>query len=364
MLGTGGRRGRCRRSGVGCSPTGAAAWRSRSPASCSGVALFTGCLLTTLTASRGFEEFAAGDQRRGRRDRHRARRRAPHRSPPRSAASSTSRWSDRLAELPGVSGGRPAPRRAHGVRGTRAAPPSSAINFRVAAALVGHGPRARRRALPAGARGGSAVPAPTPTRSRCRGDVARDLGATIGDAGARERARRPAVPFTTVGMLEPSGLGGLDRIGFTTLPTVQRLVRATGRGHPGGDRARRRRGHGRLGRRARGGRPRRRRAHRAPPTRCASSASSSTRSNGALTVLGGGLLLTAGFLIYLTLSMSVAERTRLYGTLRSLGRHPPAGASGRVRARRSPSVPSARSLGLVLGLGVAARAPGGHRAGS
>ncbi len=75
--------------------------------------------------------------------------------------------------------------------------------------------------------------------------------------------------------------------------------------------------------------------------------------SSALGVLGAGLLLTAAFLIYLTLSMSVAERTRLYGTMRALG------ATRRqvrrvVYAEALAIGAAGTGLGLVLGVAVAA----------
>jgi putative ABC transport system permease protein len=71
-----------------------------------------------------------------------------------------------------------------------------------------------------------------------------------------------------------------------------------------------------------------------------------------LLVVGAGILFTAGFLIYLTLSLSVAERTRLYGTVHALGATP--------RQVRRVVVAEALAVGLLgsvigsgLGVGIA-----------
>ena len=74
--------------------------------------------------------------------------------------------------------------------------------------------------------------------------------------------------------------------------------------------------------------------------------------NGALVVSAAGILFCGGFLIYLTLAMSVAERTRLYGILQSLG-------ATRRQVHRLVVVEAlvlgsaATAVGIVLGVVVA-----------
>src|SRR5205085_9341934 len=64
-------------------------------------------------------------------------------------------------------------------------------------------------------------------------------------------------------------------------------------------------------------------------------------------------LFVGGFLIYLTLSTAVLERTALYGLLRALGAHP--SQVRRAVLTESLVLGSASALvGLVLGFGVAA----------
>ena len=311
-----------------------------------GVALFTGCLLTTITANRGFERFADGT--RGEADVIAT---APGGALRSIAAPLGGELHEEvvapLAMLPGVREADPllvVPTSFGGPDGIT----EQRINFRVAAALVGmdlDGTALYPLALEEGrfpAAGAEEIALP-------RG-VADGLGATVGTPVVVS-APDGRHALTLVGLIDATGLGGLDRIGFTTLPTVQRLVGRDGAVtqvaialEDGVDAAAWIDEH----------------EDTAPAGIDLTSATDALRFyrlqltalSGALTVLGAGLLLTAGFLIYLTLSMSVAERTRLYGTLRALG-------ASRAQVRRVVYGEAlalgaiGTTLGLVLGVGVA-----------
>ncbi|MFL6206883.1 MAG: FtsX-like permease family protein, partial [Acidimicrobiales bacterium] len=160
------------------------------------------------------------------------------------------------------------------------------------------------------------------------------------------------VPLDLVGILDPSGIGSLDAMGFTSLATARRLsgqpsavTQVALALEPGVDR-----------------KAWIEQASASVPEGVELTDSGEALAtfrtqigalSGALTVLGAGLLLIAAFLIYLTLSMSVAERTRLYGTMRALG------ATRRqvrcaVYAEALTIGGVGTALGLVLGIAVAA----------
>jgi putative ABC transport system permease protein len=224
------------------------------------------------------------------------------------------------------------------------------VNFPVAAALVGVDLRPDETLYPV-----------VLARGRLAGDdvdevvVPERLAASLGvDVGDRVdlSTEDGQVPMAVVGILEPAGIGNLDDVGFTSLATSRRLS-----AQPGAvtqvalaldegidtdqwlEESR----------------------HLAPRGAVLTDAGEALRLfreqigalSGAMTVLGGGLLLIAAFLIYLTLSMSVAERTRLYGTMRALG-------ATRAQVRRVVYAEAltiggvGTALGLLLGIAVAA----------
>ena len=82
-----------------------------------------------------------------------------------------------------------------------------------------------------------------------------------------------------------------------------------------------------------------------------------TAVNGALTLGSAIALFVGGFLIFLTFSLAVAERTRTYGTMRALGALPKQVRQRRGHARRRCSGSVSAIGGLVLGYGLACARP-------
>jgi putative ABC transport system permease protein len=313
-----------------------------------GVALFTGCLLTTTTATRGFEEFAR--ETTGEAD-------VVATAPGGAMQTITTPRGgelggsvvDRLAALPGVDrvgallG---VPTVFEGPEGRT----EQRVNFSVAAALIGLDLRPGATLYPVALADGR-LPADGADELVLSEKVARSLGVGVGDAVQMSTAKGE-VTLAAVGLLEPVGIGNLDDVAFSSLGTARRL-----HGQPeaitqvamalddGTDTTAWLAEHG----------------TRAPEGTVLTDAGEALRMfrdqlgalSGAMTVLGGGLLLIAAFLIYLTLSMSVAERTRLYGTMRALG-------ATRAQVRRVVYAEAlvigglGTGLGLLLGIAVAA----------
>ena len=313
-----------------------------------GVALFTGCLLTTTTASRGFEAFAR--ETTGEAD---VLATAPGGA---SQTITTPRGGElgdtvveQLEQLPGVE-------RARGLLGVPTVfegpggRTEQRVNFSVAAALIGVDLRPEETLYPVSLAAGR-LPAEGADELVVSEKVARTLGAELGDPVQTSTAGGPVV-LMTVGILQPVGIGNLDNVAFTSLSTARRV-----HGQPDA------------------------------VTQVAMSLEDGTATDewldehrdlapdgvvltdsgealrlfreqlgalsSAMTVLGGGLLLIGAFLIYLTLSMSVAERTRLYGTLRSLGATRP--QVRRVVYAEALTIGGVgTALGLLLGIAVAA----------
>jgi putative ABC transport system permease protein len=313
-----------------------------------GVALFTGCLLTTTTASQGFEAFAR--ETTGDADVIAT---APGGAMRTITSPRGGELEDdvvaRLAELPGVD-------RASGLLGVPTVfegpdgRTEQRVNFPVAAALVGVELRPDETLYPVVLASGrladdGADEVVVPHR------LARSLGADVGEPVSISTEAGP-LAMTVVGILEPAGIGNLDDVGFTSLATARRVsaqptavTQVAIALDDGVDTEAWLEDSRAL----------------APEGAALTDAGEALRVfreqigalSGAMTVLGGGLLLIAAFLIYLTLSMSVAERTRLYGTMRALG-------ATRAQVRRVVYAEAlaiggvGTALGLVLGIAVAA----------
>ncbi|MFL6203946.1 MAG: ABC transporter permease, partial [Acidimicrobiales bacterium] len=184
-----------------------------------GVALFTGCLLTTTTATKGFEAFAretSGDAD--------VLAKAPGGAmrtitTPRGGELDQAVVDD-LGALPGVeriSTLLGVPTVFEGPEGRT----EQRINFTVAAALVGAELDPRTSLYPVAIAAGRlvtddvdeiALPAP----------LAHELGVAVGDPVVTSTSDGQ-VPLELVGILEPSGIGHLDAMGFTSLATARRL---------------------------------------------------------------------------------------------------------------------------------------------
>ncbi len=280
-----------------------------------GVALFTGALITTDSTSRGIDTFLADTS--GDAD--------VVASAPGGTISSLVRPRggglpagalEAVAALPGVDAAEPAfahPTVIEGPSGRT----EQRINFSSAAALIGVDPGAES-SFPVEVSTGR-LPTPGADEVALPARLMDDLGASV--EGAVNIAT-PDGPYRmhVVGELERRGLGRLDLVGITSLETARRVANDPGgvsqiaiRLRPGVDTA----------------------------TWLADTADgiagvSMVASEDALgpvrgqvqaltaslLVVGAGILFTAGFLIYLTLSLSVAERTRLYGTVHALGATP------------------------------------------
>jgi putative ABC transport system permease protein len=314
-----------------------------------GVALFTGCLLTTTTATQGFEAFAretAGDAD--------VVATAPGGAMQTNTTPRGGEQGERvvaaLAALPGVDRVGPllgVPTVFEGADGRRT---EQRVNFSVAAALIGLELRPEETLYPVVLADGR-LPADGADELVLSEKVAASLGVAVG-APVQMSTAQGEVPLAVVGILDAVGIGNLDDVAFSSLATARRL-------------------HGQpeaitqvaLALEA-GIEPAawiEENAGRAPEGTVLTDASEALRTfreqigalSGAMTVLGGGLLLIAAFLIYLTLSMSVAERTRLYGTLRALG-------ASRAQVRRVVYAEAlfiggvGTALGLLLGVLVAA----------
>jgi putative ABC transport system permease protein len=313
-----------------------------------GVALFTGCLLTTTTATQGFEAFAK--ETSGEADVLATAPGAAMRTitTPRGGELDEAVVDD-LAALPGVERTSTllgVPTVFEGPDGRT----EQRINFTVAAALVGADLDPSVSLYPVDVSDGRLVTDDVDEIALPR-PLAQHLGVELGDPVLTSTPAGP-VPLELVGILEPSGLGSLDAMGFTSLAAARRLS-----GQPDAvtqvalaledrvDTATWIEG-----------------AVATTPEGVTLTDSGEALAtfrtqlgalSGALTVLGAGLLLIAAFLIYLTLTMSVAERTRLYGTMRALG-------ATRAQVRRVVYAEAlaigavGTALGLVLGIGVAA----------
>lgn len=312
-----------------------------------GVALFTGSLITTVTATTGLDRFTA--ELNGQAD-------VIASAPGGSLSSIVTPLGGELdattvatlASLPDVDsafGLLVSPSAFEGPEGAT----QQRVNVRTAAALVGADLDAGRNVYPVEIESGrlatdGADELVLPAR------VADAIGVEVGDPVVVTTADGPR-PIELVGVLAPRGLGRLDRIGFTSLATAQRLT-----DHPDQitqiaiD----------LTESADANAWVTEHAADVPAGVILVTATDSLRTfrtqinalNGALLVLGSGLLAIAGFLIYLTLGMAVVERTRLYGTMLALG-------ATRRQIRRVVISEAAvigvagTAVGLGLGVGVA-----------
>lgn len=312
-----------------------------------GVALFTGTLITTTTATRGVDRFITDAN--GQAD--------VIATPPGGSLSSladalTAPLPDstvgRLRALPGVADTAgafsfPSAFEAHGHR------TAQKIDRRSVAAVVGTDLASSDSVMPVDVASGR-LPTPGAPEVAVPERLAAMLDVGVGDrltaAVSTGHAR-----LTVVAVLAPRGLGRLSSVAVTSLPTARRLAGATGGVtqvavdlRPGVDAARWVALH-----------------RRDAPSGVSLTAASASLGlyrqqlgalNGALQVSGAGMLLTAGFLIYLTLAMAVAERTRLYGTLQALG------ATGRqvrrvVVAEALAMGVAGSAAGVMLGIAVA-----------
>jgi len=310
-----------------------------------GVALFTGALITTDSTAQGIDAFLAdttGDA-------------DVVASAPGGTVSSLMRPRGgglpagslgRLRALPDVEAADPAfalPTVIEGPEGRT----QQRINFSSAAALIGLEQEAGSAFPIAAERGRLPVPGADEVvlPERLMDSIGALVGGTI-TAAASDGAHELRV----VGVLEPRGLGRLDRIGVTSLATARRIgdepdgvSQVAVQLRPGVDATRW------LDEKA----------DAVPGVSMVASEDALGPVRGqvqalaaSLLVVGAGVLFTAGFLIYLTLSLSVAERTRLYGTVHALGATP--------RQVRRLVVAEALVIGLLgsvigsgLGLGIA-----------
>lgn len=312
-----------------------------------GVALFTGSLLVTVTATRGLDRFTA--EANGQADVIAA-------APGASLSSIVSPLGgefdasviDRLATLPDVEAVvalLTTPSSFDGPEGAT----EQRVNHRVAAALVGADLDEARSIYPVEVDDGR-LPRKGADEMALGPKVADAIGAHVGGSVTIPTAEgRRAVEV--VGVLADRGIGRLDRVGFTSLSTARRYADRPAAVSQvaidlvdGADAAEWIDRH----------------AASVPDGVVLSTSAESLRTfrgqiralTGALSVVGLGLLATAGFLIYLTLAMSVVERTRLYGTMLALG-----ATHGQIRkvvfaeALRIGVIGT--GIGLVLGVGVA-----------
>lgn len=312
-----------------------------------GVALFTGCLLATTTATAGLERFAA--EANGQAD--------VIASPPGGSLISivTPAGGDLDADVVDSVSVLPDVEAAAGLFAVPSAfegPGGSTevrLNQLVAAGLVGLDFEAARPVFPLDVDRGR-LPTPGADEIALGPKVANRIGADVGDpvtvptAEGQQRA-------TLVGVLAERGIGRLDRVGFTSTETVHRW---SGRSDvvsqigielaDGVDAAAWIEAH----------------QGEVPDGVALLTTAESLETfreqinafTGALTAIGLGLLFAAAFLIYLTLSMSVVERTRLYGTMIALG------ATRRqirrvVLAEALVIGTAGTAVGLVVGVGVA-----------
>lgn len=312
-----------------------------------GVALFTGCLITTMTSSNGLDDFAA--EVNGQADVVAA-------APGGTLASIVRPQGgeldgstvETLAALPNVEvafGLLAVPSSFEGPDGAT----SQRVNRRTAAALVGADLDQARNIYPVELEAGR-LPADAADEIALPSRVADQIGAQLGGTITVSTSSGP-LPVPLVGILAPRGIGRLDRIGFTSLATARRLAEQPGAVTQvalsladGVDAGAWVDEHQQV----------------APDGVVLSTTAGSLGTmrtqinalNGSLMGLGAGLLFTAGFLIYLTLAMSVVERTRLYGTMQALG------ATRRqvrkvVLAEALAIGAIGTAIGLGLGLGVA-----------
>lgn len=317
-----------------------------------GVALFTGCLITTMTSTKGLDGFAA--EVNGQADVVAA-------APGGTLASivrpqggeldgSTVETLAALRDVEVAFGLLAVPSSFEGPDGAT----SQRINRQAAASLVGADLERARDIYPVELEAGR-LPADGADEIALPSRVADQIGAQLGGTITVSTSNGP-LPVPLVGILAPRGIGRLDRIGFTSLATARRLAEQPGAitqvalsladGVDAGAWVE---------------------EHQdvAPDGVVLSTTAGSLGAlrgqikalNGSLMVLGAGLLFTAGFLIYLTLAMSVVERTRLYGTMQALG-------ATRRQVRKVVlsealvigTIGTAIGLGLGLGVAVALQA--------
>lgn len=310
-----------------------------------GVALFTGALITTDSTSSGIEAFLADTT--GEADVVASAPGGTISSLVRPRGGSLPRGSlEALAALPGVEAVDAAfahPTVMEGPAGRT----EQHINVAAAAALIGID--AGTRSFPIAVSTGR-LPAPGADEVVLPAGLMERTGATVGGTITAAAPDGPH-PLRVVGMLESRGLGRMDLIGVTSLETARRVV-----GNPDGV--------SQIAVQLRPGVDTTAwladTAEVAPPgvSLVASEDALGTLRDqvqvltAAQLVVGAGILFTAGFLIYLTLSLSVAERTRLYGTVHALGATP--------RQVRRVVVAEALVIGLLgslvgsaLGIGIA-----------
>lgn len=317
-----------------------------------GVALFTGCLITTMTSTNGLDDFAR--EVNGQADVVAA-------APGGTLASIVRPQGgeldgstvDALTALPGVEaafGLFAMPTSFEGPDGAT----SQRVNRSAAASLVGADLDRARDIYPVELQAGR-LPADGADEIALPSRVADQIGAQLGGTIAVSTGRG-SLPIPVVGILAPRGIGRLDRIGFTSLATARRLADQPGAITQvalsladGVDADAWVEEHQKV----------------APDGVVLSATAGSLGAlrgqiaalNGSLMLLGAGLLFTAGFLIYLTLAMSVVERTRLYGTMQALG-------ATRRQVRKVVlsealvigTIGTAIGLGLGLGVAVALQA--------
>lgn len=281
-----------------------------------GVALFTGALITTDSTSRGIEAFLADTS--GEAD--------VLASAPGATISSLIRPRggglppgslEAVAALPGVAAAEAVFARPTVIDGP-AGRTEQRVNVAAAAALIGVDTEAGS-AYPIAASSGR-LPTPGADEVVLPARLMERIGASV---GGTVTAAAPGGPhrLRVVGVLERRGLGQLDLIGITSLETARRVA-----GDPDGL--------SQIAMRLEPGLDTTEwladTADVAPPGVSlvgSEDALGTLRDQvqvltAALVVVGAGILFTAGFLIYLTLSLSVAERTRLYGTVHALGATP------------------------------------------
>lgn len=279
-----------------------------------GVALFTGALITTVTATTGLDRFTS--ELNGQAD-------VVASGPGGSLSSivtplgaeldaSTIAALDDLPDVDAALGLLVSPSAFEGPGGAT----EQRVNVRTAAALVGADLTAMRELYPIELASGK-LPMEGEDEIVLPSRVADAIGAHTGDTVLVSGVAGPQ-PLALVGVLAPRGIGRLDRLGVTSLVTARRVA-----GQPqsvtqvaidladGVD----------------AGTWVARHQASAPDGVVLTTAEESLRTfrsqinalNGALLVLGSGLLAVAGFLIHLTLGMAVVERTRLYGTMLAIG---------------------------------------------
>lgn len=312
-----------------------------------GVAMFTGSLVTSITAIRGFDEFA--DSVSGFAD--------VLATPPGGSLNTVNNPQggavdastiDALAALPEVE-------RAVGLLAipTSFTGPSGEtlqrVNERVAAVIVGVDLNHVGHGFDLDVESGR-LPRPGADEIVLPIKVSDSLGAEVGDEvsmATREGTRSLRV----VGLLANRGMARIDGIGFSSMDVVRTIA-----GRPGA-----------VSQIALDLRPGvdpkgwvSQYQDSAPEGVTLASASSFFVAvggqvrllSGMVSAVGAGLLFSAGFLVYLTLAMSVAERTRLFGTVVALG-------ATRRQVRRVVLVEAlavgflGSIPGIALGIGVA-----------